>query len=126
MKSYIGLAVRGICLSFGLLVCLMPISVSALENELDDETVESFRRHVEKHSHRCGSIRFAHILYEDEVVLVVELMCGNRESFEIVNLQNRKITFVERYVDAPEYDYDQVPERTFRTTPAYGLPGTLP
>ena len=35
----------------------------------------------------------AHILYEDEAVLIVELSCDDGAVFEIVNLLQRNVTF---------------------------------
>ncbi len=90
------LAFRGMLLCFGLGGALVSTAISASEIELDDETLSSFRRHVEKHSYKCGSVRDAHILYEDEIVLVVELLCDDRVVFEIVNLLHRNVTFVDR------------------------------
>ena len=79
-------------------------AVSAFEIELDDETLSSFRRHVEEHNYKCSSAREAHILHEDEIVLVVELICDNGVGFEIVNLPHRNVTFVDRL----ENDSDDV------------------
>ncbi len=96
------LACRGIPLCFGLVGGLVSAAVSAFETELDDETLSSFRRHVEEHNYKCGYARDAHILNEDEIVLVVELFCDNGVGFEIVNLLHRNVTFVDRLENASD------------------------
>ena len=74
-------AFRRTLLCFGLVAGLVSAEVSAFEIGLDDETLGSFRRHVEEHGYECSSVREAHILYEDEIVLVVELICDNGAGF---------------------------------------------
>ncbi len=78
------LAIWGIALCFGLVACSGTASVSAFEIESDDATIVSLRKHVQEHHDACDAVRCAHILFEDELVLVVDLFCddgaGSRSS----------------------------------------------
>ncbi len=93
---------RRMILCLGFVGGLVSAAVSAFEIELDDETLSSFRGHVEEHNYKCGYARDAHILYEDEIVLVVELFCDNGVGFEIVNLLHRNVTFVDGLENASD------------------------
>ena len=85
-------AFRGICaiISFALsfYIVLFPTNAYATTNELDDDYFSLVVEEIRSRGLPCSSGDIGHILYEDDLVTVLEVVCESGESYEIIDIYN--------------------------------------
>lgn len=74
---------------------LFPAAVHAAANELDNDYFALVVEEILDRGFPCSSGDIGHILYEDDLVAVIEVVCESGQIYEIIDIYNLESVIIE-------------------------------
>ncbi len=105
-------AFRSLCLLIALVSYSIEIAATnayAKTNELENDYFSYVLEEIISHDFPCTSGDMRHILYEDDLIAVLEVVCDSGESYEIIDIYDmEKLIIVPIEILKEDVIYDQL------------------